>query len=192
MLTRRETHSIIPMQYPLHCHPDSARTSFCTVDANANLTQSGALALRYRLHGAADALCIPVPAAPRARDGLWQHTCFEAFVAAVDEPGYREFNFSPSGEWASYRFTAYRERDAAPLAVTPPQTVFRRSAGGFELNATLAPEMLPPGKALAIGLTAVLEATDGSKSYWALAHCAAKPDFHLRASFSLTLQRTMP
>ena len=36
----------------------------------------------------------------------------------------------------------------------------------------------------------VIEAADGSKSYWALAHGASQPDFHLRQSFALTLHRT--
>jgi hypothetical protein len=36
-----------------------------------------------------------------------------------------------------------------------------------------------------IGLTAVLEQTDGTKSYWALAHPPGKPDFHDPACFAL-------
>ena len=31
---------------------------------------------------------------------------------------------------------------------------------------------------LAIGLSAILEEEDGTKSYWALAHPPDKPDFH--------------
>jgi hypothetical protein len=45
---------------------------------------------------------------------------------------------------------------------------------------------------LQLGLSAVIEAADGSKSYWALAHCATQPDFHLRQSFTLTLNRNTP
>jgi len=29
-----------------------------------------------------------------------------------------------------------------------------------------------------LSLSVVLEETDGTKSYWALAHCSDKPDFH--------------
>jgi hypothetical protein len=29
-----------------------------------------------------------------------------------------------------------------------------------------------------LSLSIVLEETDGTKSYWALAHCSDKPDFH--------------
>ena len=137
-------------------------------------------------------LCIPEPSTARASDGLWQHTCFEAFVAESDDAGYREFNFSPSGEWASYRFAAYREPDALPLPASPPRTSFRRGDDGFELDALLAPELLPPGKALAIGLTAVSKPLTAARATGRCRHCAAQPDFHLRASFSLTLKRTTP
>jgi hypothetical protein len=34
-----------------------------------------------------------------------------------------------------------------------------------------------------LGLSAVLEEKDGTKSYWALAHPAEKPDFHARNCF---------
>ena len=73
-----------------------------------------------------------------------------------------------------------------------PQIAFHHCPDGFRLDAVIAPELLPEGAILAIGLSAVIEARDGSKSYWALTHCAAQPDFHLRQSFSLTLQRPTP
>ena len=136
-----------------------------------------------------DKLHIPAPQPPGAADGLWQSTCCEAFVAAADGTEYREFNLSPSGQWAAYRFRAYRERDAAFVPPFAPQSDFQRLADGFRMTALLAPELLPPATVLQIGLTLVLEASDGSRSYWALAHCAAQPDFHLRQSFTLTLAR---
>jgi hypothetical protein len=45
---------------------------------------------------------------------------------------------------------------------------------------------------LDLALTTVIEASDGSKSYWALRHGAAQPDFHLRQSFTLALKRNTP
>lgn len=41
--------------------------------------------------------------------------------------------------------------------------------------------------ALQIGLSAVIEEMDGTKSYWALAHPAGKPDFHHPDCFTLEL-----
>ena len=105
---------------------------------------------------------------------------------------YCEFNFSPSGQWAAYRFTRYRERDPSFAPATEPKLSFTLLADGFELCASVPAALLPPGKSLQIGLCAVVEASDGGKSYWALAHGAAQPDFHLRQSFVLTLNRNTP
>ncbi len=41
--------------------------------------------------------------------------------------------------------------------------------------------------ALRLALSAVIEETDGRLSYWALAHPAAKPDFHHAEAFVLSL-----
>jgi hypothetical protein len=159
------------------------------VTASARLTSSGALVLHYELRGEADGIHIPAPQPPSAADGLWQYTCCEAFVAGGDGQEYREFNFSPSGQWAAYRFLAYRERDAAFVPPVAPKSEFHRLTDGFRLTAQIAPELLPATRTFKIGLSAVLEASDGGKSYWALAHAAAQPDFHLRQSFTLTLDR---
>jgi hypothetical protein len=40
---------------------------------------------------------------------------------------------------------------------------------------------------LTLGLSAVIEEKDGTKSYWALAHPPGKPDFHHKDCFALTL-----
>ncbi|MBL8421681.1 MAG: DOMON-like domain-containing protein [Dechloromonas sp.] len=183
---------MVPTQHALHCHPASACASVLTVEVSASLAGVDGLAVCYRLRGDLAAIRIPDPASLSASDGLWQHTCLEAFVAAVDSPEYREFNFSPSGQWASYRFTAYRTRDFRFIPPAAPHIACQQCTDGFRLDAVIAPELLPAGAILNIGLTAVIEARDSSKSYWALTHCAAQPDFHLRQSFSLTLQRPTP
>ncbi len=171
-------------------HPATASTLACAIEVAAT-TSDGILLLNYRITCAPAELRLPAPQPPGPADGLWQHTCCEAFVAEAGA-GYREFNFSPSGQWAAYRFNGYRERDTTYIPATAPQLAFAPFADGFELRATLPATLLPPGDALQISLTAVIEAGDGSKSYWALAHCAAQPDFHVRQSFALTLKRNTP
>jgi len=171
----------------LFCHPGSPCAAVQTIEVAATLGNEG-LSLRYVVHGDPAAIRLPEPRPAQARDGLWQHSCCEAFIASAPGGEYREFNFSPSGEWAAYRFTAYRERDGAFAPARRPEIALRRHATGFELTACLPRELLPPGPEWHIGLTAVIEAGDGSKSYWALAHAAAQPDFHLHSSFSLILK----
>lgn len=106
---------------------------------------------------------------------------------AVDAKKYREFNFSPSGEWAVYDFAGYRERIESAIPVAP-QISLAQASDAVELRVLIPAALLPGGAVLQVGLTAVLEAADGSKTYWALAHAAAQPDFHLRQSFALTLK----
>ena len=121
------------------------------------------------------------------RDGLWEHTCCEMFVRARGG-AYYEFNFAPSGDWALYRFASYRE------AATKPEYVFsgagsHRRGDAWSLRAHLDLSVLPDlaDGAWEIGLSAVAEMKDGSKSYWALTHPAEKPDFHHPESFAFTV-----
>lgn len=172
----------------LVCHPAAPGDSpLRHIEVSAICLQNGGLKLSYRLFGSANSILIPATAAPLATDGLWQHTCCELFIAPTNSSGYDEFNFSPSGQWAHYRFNAYRERDESFSPHTAPLITWQSLPDGFQLDATLSPEQLPTSPSLQVSITAVIEASDGGKHYWALKHCAAQPDFHLRQSFSLTL-----
>jgi hypothetical protein len=173
---------------PLRPHPACPAPGGLAVLAGAAFAGSGGLTLTYCIAGAG-ALRIPPPALPAATDELWRHTCCEAFVAAVDRPEYLEFNLSPSGRWAAYRFTGYRQRDTAWLPPAVPAIAVRRDGDALELAATLPAALLPEDKALDFSLTVVAEELSGALSYWALSHPGASPDFHRRASFTLRLER---
>jgi hypothetical protein len=173
----------------LICHGGTVFTAVRSLHVKVELQPQGALQLSYELTGNLAQICIPVPQSPSAVDGLWGHTCFELFVAVEGEAGYHEFNFSPSGQWAAYAFSDYRVRSA--LAVSRmPVISFTQSYGQLQLEAVIAAVDLPQniaGKPLQLGLTAVIEADDGSRSYWALHHSTPRPDFHDRAGFILSL-----
>jgi len=146
------------------------------------------LLLAYVVEGELERLRLPEAVSPRIAENLWRHTCCELFVARKGAPAYHEFNFAPSGEWAAYAFERYRE--GAPLAdeTLDPRIAVRRSAHRLELSASVALERLSlAGAALSIGLSAVIEESDGALSYWALAHPPGKPDFHHTAAFALEL-----
>lgn len=145
----------------------------------------GGLQLDYHVNGFPQ-LRLPAAGPAQAADGLWQHTCCEAFIASPDTSAYREFNFSPSGAWAVYDFTDYRQ--ARPfVAEKPPTITVDRSSDGFLLSANVDRSLLPGNAPLQLGITCVIELTDNSKQYWALHHAAPQPDFHQRNSFTLTL-----
>jgi hypothetical protein len=155
------------------------------LEVEVHRTEADRLTLRYLLAGAVDQLRIPPQQPPARADKLWQHTCFEAFVVAQGKQGYFEFNFSPSIEWAAYRFTGYRAGMAPFELPGPPRVAVGRRPDRLTLEAELDLAALP-GE-LRLALSAVIEAADGSLSYWALRHPPGKPDFHHADGFALRL-----
>ena len=106
---------------------------------------------------------------------------------AEEGPGYREFNFSPSGEWAVYAFRGYRDGGELESELAPGIMV-RRTLNRLELDAAICQDVLPPGRSLRLGLSAVVEDADGVLSYWALRHPPGRPDFHHTDAFALQLE----
>ncbi|RYD66989.1 MAG: hypothetical protein EOP58_04220 [Sphingomonadales bacterium] len=94
---------------------------------------------------------------------------------------YFEFNFAASGAWAAYALAGYRSGMTAASLDAPE--IERLSDG---IRVTLDLGGLPAG-AWQVGLSAVIEEADGTKSYWALSHGDKQPDFHASANFALTL-----
>jgi hypothetical protein len=175
----------------LICHPDTLPTAVLAVHVKVEPEPQGSLHLGYELTGDLAQIRIPAPLSPAAVDGLWEHTCFEVFVAVAGETGYHEFNFSPSGQWAAYVFSDYRVRRAW-TAIQTPAISFTQTHGHLLLEAVIATADLPQsidGKPLQLGLAAVIEASDGSLSYWALHHPEVRPDFHHRSGFILSLHQ---
>lgn len=173
-----------PCTLDLACHPATPATVVSSLSVSLVRQPDGSLFLHYCLRGDMARLRLPDDAAPERRDLLWEHTCFEAFVHEPYGNAYREFNFSPSSQWALYFFADYRQRtDPLAVATEQPRIVSRCYAGRLEVDATIPASLLPAPGAQAnwrLGLSAVVEsdAVDGSHSYWALAHPAARPDFH--------------
>jgi hypothetical protein len=148
--------------------------------------ENGGLCLDYRITAAPASLRLPVPQPAGPADNLWQHTCCEAFITG---PGasYREFNFSPSGQWAVYDFSDIRQHNAAYVPTAAPTISIATDDASLSLHAHLPVALLPSGDTLHLGLSAVIESSDGYLSYWALVHTKARPDFHCHDAFALSL-----
>ena len=97
------------MRLALACHPDSPCSAPIRIEVEAGRSGSR-LSLDFRVTGDNRNLLMPDPAPPDFRDGLWQHSCFEAFVRPGLGEDYCELNLSPSGEWALFAFDSYREQ----------------------------------------------------------------------------------
>jgi len=174
----------------LLCHPHSPSRVARAVGAQATRTPDGKLSLHYALHGEVARMNIAPPAAPRIGWKLWRRTCCEVFVRADGEGGYHEFNFSPSGEWAAYAFTGYREGTSLLDETLNPQVAVESRDERLDLYALVDLARLSPPYArgrLRLGLAVIIEEHNGGMSYWALKHAQGKPDFHHGDAFALEL-----
>jgi hypothetical protein len=173
--------------------PFSSAAGSATLVLRASAERAGGcLRLRYVLGGPVAEVRIPAPtASPLRTDGLWEHTCFEAFLAPAGGEAYWEVNLSPSGDWNAYRFDRHRQGMRTEVRAPDPLVALERATcGTLTLRAELDLSPLPElaSAPLDVGLAAVLEARDGTRLYWALEHGArARPDFHRRESFALRL-----
>jgi hypothetical protein len=160
------------------------------VTITGNIVRRGpTLAIRYELRGELMALDIPAPTPqPIRRQGLWEETCCEFFLAPHDSAHYWEFNLSPAGHWNVYRLQDYRRGMAEEAAFTTlPFELQQRGNAlflGLELNME---KIIPADQALEVGISAVIKLIDGSRSYWALTHPGPQADFHRRDTFIVNL-----
>jgi hypothetical protein len=174
----------------LTCHPDTPCAAVQRIEVQVLGPARETLELRYVLEGDIARLCIPAEAAPRPADKLWQHTCLEAFVSAMHTEEYYEFNFSPSTEWAIYRFSAYRQGMTVFAHARPPRISVHRDNAALSLATVIDLEPLTAARRspdLRLALSAVVEDAQHRLSYWALAHPPGKPDFHHADGFALQL-----
>jgi len=175
------------MRHALKLHPDSRCEAVTRVDVEIARSGVGGLLLHYFLSGRMSGLVLPPATVPTRADELWRHTCFEAFLRASTGEAYYEFNFAPSGQWAIYRFDRYRSGMRVATEIDAPCIDMQSHDAGFEMEVLLTLADLPNESAWRIGLSAVIEETNGRKSYWVLAHPRGKPDFHHSDCFALEL-----
>ncbi|MFV0643449.1 MAG: DOMON-like domain-containing protein [Sphingomonadaceae bacterium] len=171
--------------YTLIAHPDFPARNIRSVEARIIGHDRQWLRLRWRLEGGQD-LVIP-PFAGRGRaDELWQSTCFEAFLQPLGGQTYVELNLSPSERWAAYDFDAPRENMRERAFPHEPDCTIRQGSNMVIFDAAIPDDGLPDAPC-AMGIGAVLEETDGVKSYWALSHGDGAPDFHDPTCFTARL-----
>ena len=174
----------------LVAHPRTPGAAVYGIGAEVRFIRPAVLFCDYTLHADMAQVRIPEPRGGSPVDGLWQHTCFEAFVGVPGADPYYEFNFSPGGDWAGYRFGAYREGAGAAAVAPAPHLQVYRNAERLELSATVhigALAEIAEAPLLRVALTAVVEDAAGDLSYWSLRHAPGKPDFHHADGFVLEL-----
>ena len=178
------------MRLSLIRHPDSGCMAASHIEVEARRLRGGSLALSYTVTGTLDDIVVPAVVVPSRSDELWRHTCFEAFVRAPSGNAYYEFNFSPSTQWAAYRFSAHRSGMDVATEIGAPLIEVRSAPDRFTLDASLELDRLSGLSSTdkwRLGLSAVIEDRIGRKAYWALAHPPGKPDFHHADCFTQEL-----
>lgn len=169
--------------HPLMLHRTCDLGPVQAVIAAITVTAHGCEA-EFRLEGQISAIVLPPAAASDRRDNLWQTTCFEIFWQPIGGTAYREFNLSPSGQWAAYDFDSFHEGmrnapvDAIALACSHDVTT-------LVLRASIAAELPSPAQ---VALNAIVEHPDGGKQYWALAFPPGPPEFHSEANRQLIVE----
>src|SRR6266403_4160156 len=177
----------------LTAHPSTRNEAVRSLGVQLRAEEPGILVFRYLLDADMSRVRVPLAGAGRRADTLWKHTCFEAFVAPADAPAYHEFNFSPSLDWAIYRFSAYREGMSLAEIGRAPEISVRRGDDGLELKSSVRLGHLADLRDirhLRIALAAVIEDDNGKLSYWGLRHPPGKPDFHHPNGFILEVRRS--
>jgi hypothetical protein len=177
----------------LTAHPSTPSDAVRSLGVQARVEEPDLLVFRYSLDADMSRVRVPLSGAGGRADALWKHTCFEAFVAPADAPGYHEFNFSPSLDWAIYRFSAYREGMSPAEIGGAPEISVRRGDDGLELHSVVRLGRLADlcdARHLRIALAAVIEDENGRLSYWGLRHPSGKPDFHHPNGFTLEVTRS--
>jgi hypothetical protein len=177
----------------LTVHPSTPNDAVRSLGVRVRSEKSDILVFYYSLAADMSRVRVPRSGVGRSADALWEHTCFEAFVAAADAPGYHEFNFSPSRDWAIYRFSAYREGMSRAETGGAPEISVRRCDGGLELEAAVRLGHLADlrdVRHLWVAMAAVIEDDAGGLSYWGLRHAPGKPDFHHPNGFVLEIARS--
>ena len=169
-------------------HPFEPRPELGGIELKGEASwRGGVLQVRFALRSPRNSLIWPSLALPPARrDGLWQSTCLEAFIAAEGEAHYWEVNLAPNGNWNVYALSGYRE-NLQPLGeIASLPYSLRRSEGSVQLQFQLdLNRWVPADQRVEVSLTAVLEDPKQGLSYWAWKHSGDQPDFHLRGSFQL-------
>lgn len=171
----------------LMCHPARPSVLVESIEVTCARTDDDQLWLRYHVEVPLDSLVLPHEAEPTRTDGLWKTSCFEAFLRLPDGKAYIELNASSSSQWAAYRFDDYRAGMAELPMEIAPEIGCDASDSHFALEVDYVLPSEWTGQPLDLGLSAVIEETDGTKSYWAIAHPPGAPDFHLGDCFAFKL-----
>ena len=149
---------------------------FCTVIVGS---KGKIVSICYNIKGGLENIYWPKKMNPEHGDNeLWRSTCFECFIGSSCTPEYYEYNQSPDGDSACYKFSDYRNRQSA--FDRPSDYAFSLTADEYECHARIdipSPYTLP----FYLGLAVIIKDRRNELHYFGLSHPNDAPDFHLRS-----------
>ena len=174
--------------FVLQPFPEACQGSLLNISGEISRISSR-LVIHYELFGNLTEVVIPVQAdMPVRKNGLWEETCFELFIAENNSSRYREFNLSPTGHWNVFRFAAYRKGMQEDMAIGSLPLIVRRQSITLSLSLEInLDRVFRRDQALEVGISAVIKQCDGMMSYWSLSHPGPQADFHRRDGFLIEL-----
>src|SRR5512147_1008484 len=110
-----------PLLARLTYHPQTPTAVVRGITGRVRRSPDALLTITFVLDADLSRLRIPPARVACLTHGLWEHTCFEAFIALNGTPAYHEFNFAPSSEWALYAFQSYRAIASPPDETIAPE-----------------------------------------------------------------------
>jgi hypothetical protein len=167
-------------------HPDRPCAPVQEISVEIRRQDAG-LSIDYHVTGDLAGIALPGVTAAERADHLWRHSCLEVFARVVGEQAYHEFNFAPSTHWAAYRFDSRRAGMANLDVATAPAIAVTMDKNALHMRVAIDDVGLASDLDWQIGLSAIIETTNGALSFWALRHPDGDPDFHHTDCFALTL-----
>lgn len=113
--------------------------------------------------------------------GLWEGTCFEAFIKDPKSERYLEFNFSGTGLWNCFYFEEKGQelKEHVSLQISSHRFISRPRKRIFSFSIPKKDiDFLMSNHQLDIGLSTILMDDDEHKEYFSIKHLKDKPDFH--------------
>lgn len=145
-----------------------------------------AMNVSYLIKGDLGQICWPDDV--QSSDNFWEHTCFEFFIASMDNERYYEFNQSSSGAWACYEFSRYRTDMTVSETIVTNNFLLSLDENTCQVDLEVA---FPHTDDFQLGLSVVLEDQNAKLHYFSLSHPMEKPDFHAREHFAPVNKATL-
>lgn len=122
---------------------------------------------------------------PIRQMGLWQETCFEAFIKPVNgktKDSYFEINISPFRKWNFFAFSNYRQAEDPMERQEVDLVYYHVDKNSLTAHFRLKDFVFAQAD---VSICSVIKTNSQGLTYWSTKHADTKPNFHHFDSFSL-------